>query len=170
MVADEPVALLEVLREQRGHADAHPALKSRAFVFERGSAGGQHQTEPADDRDDAGLLVEEPAIGVRAGLLVVGEQIGPLGQVEQDRVRLDEVAVVVDLQNGRRPRRVLAREVVRERVSAEDVDRHPLILEAELGHREPDLVAVGRGRIVVEAHHESPSVARIARSPKSWSL
>src|SRR5207237_9252924 len=48
--------------------------------------------------------------------------------------------------------RVLAPVLVGERLAREDVDRDALVGPAQLGEQEPDLVAVGRSRVVVQLH------------------
>ena len=75
-----------------------------------------------------------------------------MGEVDEDRVRLGQVAPVVGLEHGSRAARVDARIVVGERFAGEDVDRHALVRPAEVREKQSHLVAVARGEVVIEAH------------------
>src|SRR5712691_1145957 len=66
-------------------------------------------------------------------------------------------------EHRRRARRIDLRVLVGQRVAVEDVDRHAFVRQAELGQQQPNLVAVARSAVVVEAqavlsgHGWSPS-------------
>ena len=62
----------------------------------------------------------------------------------------------LELEHRRPPRRVPRHVLRRLRLAGEEVDRHPLELEPELGGEQPHLVAVGGGGEVVETKHDYP--------------
>jgi hypothetical protein len=86
--------------------------------------------------------------------------------VQQDRGRLRKRFLTLADQHRRGACRVEPRIVVGQRVAGEDVDGNPRVPKPELREREPDLVAVARGGVVVEAHGQQnatvDAVVRIA--------
>lgn len=141
------VALEDV--QHRGSRGA-PALGRRAVRVE--PAGLEAEAQAGDPGNDLALLVEQPAHHLGPRGPVVRQQLGALGQVGEDRVRLGQRLPVIGFEDGRHTGRIEARELVRERVAAEDVDVHALVVDAELGQQQPHLEAVARGRVVVQAH------------------
>src|SRR2546423_6126672 len=100
---------------------------------------------------------------MRLGALerVARQELGALGQVQQDRAGFREIDAGLELQDGRRQPRVLLEVLRLERVTAEDVDRHPLVLTTKLREKDADLVAIRRRSVVVQAHLHRVSLPSI---------
>src|SRR5206468_6408046 len=111
-------------------------------------AGGRH----GDVRLVAVLLEEHPAQYVGAREAFLGEEGRPVGQIEEDRVRLGEVAAVVELEDRDAPVRVQGEELRRAGLALRDVLLDQREAVAELREEEADLVAVARRQVVVELH------------------
>jgi hypothetical protein len=117
----------------------------------RPPADHEPEAEPANHEDDVGLLIDQPAHDLRALPRFVREKRRVRGEVDENRVRLGEVALR-RLEHRCRAHRIDARVLVAERPAREDVDRGPLVLTAELREQEAHLVAVAGRGIVVELH------------------
>jgi hypothetical protein len=102
-------------------------------------------------RNHLRLLPEEPAQGLGTAGAVGGQEVGAVGEVQQDRVRLGQRVRPVLLEDWCLAQGIEPAELLRERVTGEDVDRDALVLAIELGEQEADLVAVAGGRVVVQA-------------------
>src|SRR5947199_8570068 len=98
------------------------------------------------------LLEEHPAQHVGAREALLGQEGRALGQIEQDRVRLGQVAAVVELEDRNAPVRVDGKELRRARRALRDVLLDQREAVAELREEEADLVAVAGGQVVVELH------------------
>ena len=81
----------------------------------------------------------------------VGEIVGALGEVHEDRVGLGQRIGALLFEHRGLAHGIQLAEVVGEGVAGEDVHRHALVLVAELGQQEADLVAVAGGGIVMQS-------------------
>ena len=141
--------------EHRKRGEPELAALLRLRLLGRPASGEQAEAQAADPWHHVGLLEDQPLEDVRAFELIVRQKLGSLGEEPEDRVRFLQIAAVIRFEDGSRARRILRRELVGERVAAEDVDRNALVRAVELRKQEARLVAVrGRG-VIVEPHDVS---------------
>src|SRR5205809_1292125 len=167
---ERPVAALHLLPQPVGLD-----LPAREHLEPRARYG--------DVRLVAVLLEEHPAQHVGAREALGGEEGCPLGQVEEDRVRLGEVAAVVELEDRDAPVRIQGEEIGRARLALRYVLLDQGEAVAELREEEADLVAVTGRQVVVELHRGACTTtarrgetalllswkeASIRRSGRSW--
>ena len=114
--------------------------------------GDDPKPRAADPRHHALLLEREPLNDLAALERRLREVPAAFCQIPEDRIRLGEDVAVVELEHRGLAQRVQPAELGRQRVAAEDVDGHPLVLRPEQGKEEPYLEAVARRVVVVEAH------------------
>jgi hypothetical protein len=96
------------------------------------------------------LLEEHPMQHPRALPAVVGQKAGSLGEVNEDRARLEEESAVIELDDGDTAVRILRQEIRRPTLAGENVDFDELERDSELPEQQSDLVALSRGQEVVE--------------------
>jgi hypothetical protein len=82
--------------------------------------------------------------GRRRPYISEARRLGPLRQVDEDRVRLGQRPAVVEDQRRHPQRRVEAAENRGSVGAVEDIELSALVVDAELRQQQPDLVAVAR--------------------------
>ena len=101
------------------------------------------------------LLEELPLQHLRALVRVVRDELRPVAEVPEDRVRLGErTAVVEDERRHAEPGVEVAEELLAVR-AIHHRHVHGLVPEPEVGEQEPHLVAIAGDRRVVEQHVDS---------------
>ena len=89
---DRVFTRVEVFGDPRADPRRQLQLLLPALVVEGHPACLDAEAQAADERHDPRLLEEQPAVDLRALDLVLGQQIGALREVEQDRVGLRQPA------------------------------------------------------------------------------
>ena len=128
VVADEELAPRHLRVQQCKHVVCRGATTRRIRLVRLQTPGDEPETQSTDRGNDVRLLEEEPAVDLR----ITREEGCPLGEMEEDCIRLREEDPGWILEHRRGARRIDRRELVGQRVAAEDVDRNAFVPAAEL--------------------------------------
>ena len=101
------------------------------------------------------LLEELPLQHLRALVRILGHELRPVAEVPEDRVRLRERAAVVENERRNAEARIQLAEHLGAVRAVDDRQLHGLVLDPELREQKAHLVAVARGRRVVQKHVDS---------------
>jgi hypothetical protein len=148
-VTDEELARREVVIQETEHLVRTLSSPYRIRIVRCQPADLEPETQSAHGRNHVGLLVDKPAYDLSQLERVLGKQRRAGGEIEENCVRLRQVAVL-RLEHRRGAGRIDPREVVGQGFAVEDVDADALVRQAELGEDEPGLVAVAGGCIVIQ--------------------
>jgi len=157
--ADEPVTAFEQLLHQVECRLA--ALDPIGLARLPGLAKVPHvETAHRDVRLMAVLLPEQQFVDARGEIGVLGQQRTAVGEIAHDRIRLGEMAPIVELDHRHLAHGVHAQEIPGARLALQDVDRHPLVAEPEVIGGVLHLEAVAGDGVAVDLHDAKTRICR----------